>query len=106
LYFYIKTTNFNFFNENNINYRRRRLIGSALAEKLLQNSDNFVIIVDNLTTGEIGKLPDAPKERMQFINCDVNNYRDIAGVMLSYHFDYVFHYAAIVGVRRTQQHPG
>jgi len=35
----------------------------------------------------------------------VNNYRDIAGVMLSYHFDYVFHYAAIVGVRRTQQHP-
>lgn len=80
-------------------------IGSALAEKLLQNSDNFVIIVDNLTTGEIGKLPDAPKERMQFINCDVNNYRDIAGVMLSYHFDYVFHYAAIVGVRRTQQHP-
>jgi len=35
--------------------------------KLLQNSDNFVIIVDNLTTGEIGKLPDAPKERMQLL---------------------------------------
>ncbi|MFA5781013.1 MAG: NAD-dependent epimerase/dehydratase family protein [Bacteroidales bacterium] len=80
-------------------------IGSALAEKLLQNTDNFVVIVDNLTTGEIGKLPDAPKKRMQFVNCDVNNYKNIAGVMLSYHFDYVFHYAALMGVRRTQQHP-
>ncbi len=80
-------------------------IGSALAEKLLQDLDNFVVIVDNLTTGEIGKLPDAPKKRMQFVDCDVNNYKNIAGVMLSYHFDYVFHYAALMGVRRTQQHP-
>jgi UDP-glucose 4-epimerase len=80
-------------------------IGSALAEKLLQNTDNFIVIVDNLTTGEISKLPDAPDGRMQFVNCDVNNYRDIAGVMLSHHFDYVFHYAAIVGVSRTQQYP-
>lgn len=80
-------------------------IGSALAEKLLQDTDNFVVIVDNLATGEIGKLPDAPKKHMQFINCDVNNYRNIAEVMLSFHFDYIFHYAALMGVRRTQQHP-
>lgn len=80
-------------------------IGSALAEKLLQDPGNFVVIVDNLSTGDIKKLPVAPKERMHFIKCDVNNYRDIASVMLNYHFDYVFHYAALVGVQRTQQHP-
>jgi UDP-glucuronate decarboxylase len=80
-------------------------IGSALAEKLLQDSENFIIIVDNLSTGELIKLPVAPKERLHFIKCDVNNYRDIASVMLNYHFDYVFHYAAMVGVHRTQQHP-
>ena len=80
-------------------------IGSALAEKLLRDTDNFVVIVDDLNTGEIRKLPDATPKRMQFIKCDVNNYRDIAEVMLSFHFDYVFHYAALVGVHRTQQHP-
>jgi UDP-glucuronate decarboxylase len=80
-------------------------IGSALAEKLLDNQDNFVVIVDNLSTGEIKKIPVAPKERLRFVKCDVNNYRDIASVMHNYHFDYVFHYAALVGVKRTQQHP-
>ncbi|NTW31908.1 MAG: NAD-dependent epimerase/dehydratase family protein [Bacteroidetes bacterium] len=80
-------------------------IGSALAEKLLQDPENYIVVVDNLTTGEIKKLPVAPKDRMRFIKCDVNNYRDISPVMLSFHFDYVFHYAALVGVQRTQQHP-
>lgn len=80
-------------------------IGSALAEKLLLDTDNFIVIVDNLSTGDIRKVPVAPKERMRFIKCDVNNYRDIAEVMLAFHFDFVFHYAAMVGVKRTQQHP-
>jgi len=80
-------------------------IGSALAEKLLQDPQNYIVIVDNLTTGDIRKIPIASKDKMRFIKCDVNNYRDIASVMLSFHFDYIFHYAAMVGVQRTQQHP-
>ena len=80
-------------------------VGSALAEKLLQSPENFIVIVDDLTTGDLRKLPVASKERMRFIKCDVNNYRDIAIVMVSFHFDYVFHYAAMVGVQRTQQYP-
>ncbi len=79
-------------------------VGSALAEKLLLDPENFIVIVDDLSTGEIRKLP-AANDRMRFIKCDVNNYRDIAEVMLSFHFDYVFHYAAMVGVHRTQMHP-
>ena len=80
-------------------------IGSSLAEKLLQNSDNFIVIVDNLVTGDIRNIPSAPKSRLRFIKCDVNNYKDISSVMISFHFDYVFHYAALVGVHRTQQNP-
>jgi len=80
-------------------------IGSALAEKLLSDPDNFLVIVDNLTTGEVRNIPVVPKTKMQFIKCDVNNYQDIAGVMVSFRFDYVFHYAAMVGVNRTQQNP-
>ena len=80
-------------------------IGSALAEKLISNPDNYVVIVDNLSTGHIGKLPNLPKTNWRFIKCDVNDYTEIAPVMTTYQFDYVFHFAAVVGVLRTQQYP-
>ena len=80
-------------------------IWSALAEKLISNPDNYVVIVDNLSTGNIGKLPNLPKTNWRFIKCDVNDYTEIAPVMTTYQFDYVFHFAAVVGVLRTQQYP-
>lgn len=80
-------------------------IGSCLADKLIQNPDNFVVIIDNLSTGRLYNLPKAPKVNWIFIKVNVNDYRDIAEVMHSFKFDYVFHYAAMVGVKRTQENP-
>ncbi len=82
-------------------------IGSALAERLMRDQENYVVIVDNLSTGHLGKIPslDSRPGMWKFIKCDVNEYRDIAEIMLSYKFDYVFHYAAVVGVQRTQENP-
>ncbi len=80
-------------------------IGSDLAEKLIEDKENFVVLVDDLSTGNLEKLPKQPKDNWRFIKCNVNNYRDISEIMLSFHFDYVFHYAATVGVQRTQNHP-
>jgi UDP-glucuronate decarboxylase len=80
-------------------------IGSCLAEKLISDPENFVVIVDDLSTGDFNKLPDPAKENWRFVKCDVNNYRDIAEVMLANHFEYVFHYAAFVGVKQTQTFP-
>jgi UDP-glucuronate decarboxylase len=80
-------------------------VGSALVEKLLTNPDNYVVIVDNLTTGYLSKLPSSDSTNWKFIKSDVNNVNDISTVMLSYNFDYVFHFAAVVGVIRTQEHP-
>ncbi|MFP4065071.1 MAG: NAD-dependent epimerase/dehydratase family protein, partial [Bacteroidales bacterium] len=77
-------------------------IGSSLAEKLISDPDNYVVLVDDLSTGALEKLPQQPKDNWRFVKCDVNNYRDIAEVMLANHFDYVFHYAAFVGVKQTQ----
>lgn len=79
-------------------------IGSALAEKLAQDEHNLVVVVDDLSTGMIEKLPEG-FDNLRFIKCDVNDYKDIVEVMLSYQFNYVFHYAAVVGVQRTQLHP-
>ncbi|HAZ02200.1 MAG TPA: epimerase [Marinilabiliales bacterium] len=80
-------------------------IGSAIAEKLILNKENYVVIVDNLSTGDAGKLPTLSKDNWRFIKCDVNDYTEIAPIMTSYMFDFVFHFAAVVGVQRTQENP-
>lgn len=80
-------------------------VGSALIEKLLENPNNYVVIVDNLSTGYLSKLPSKDSSNWKFIKADVNHINDISTVMLSYNFDYVFHFAAVVGVIRTQENP-
>jgi len=80
-------------------------VGGALARKLVENPNYFVIIVDNLSTGSKSKLPSKEFSNWSFINCDVNNYTSISEIMLVNQFDYVFHYAAVVGVNRTQENP-
>lgn len=80
-------------------------VGGALAKRLVQNPDYHVVIADNLSTGNKSKLPSKEYDNWEFVYCDVNNYRDISELMLSYKFDYVFHYAAVVGVKRTQENP-
>ncbi|HCW08313.1 MAG TPA: epimerase [Cytophagales bacterium] len=78
-------------------------IGSSLAERLLKTGNYFVVLVDNLLTGSLQKIPS--HNNCRFIKCDVNNYNDISAIMTSYQFDYVFHYAAVVGVKRTIEIP-
>lgn len=80
-------------------------VGSALVEKLIMNENNFVVIVDNLSTGQISKLPKDYEERWDFIKADVNNFLEISSIMVAHKFDYVFHFAAVVGVVRTQENP-
>ena len=80
-------------------------VGGSLANYLSQNPQHSIVIFDNLLTGSVDKLPSKNLSNWKFIRGDVNNYRDIAAVMLAYQFDYVFHYAAVVGVKRTLDNP-
>ena len=80
-------------------------VGSSLAEFLTNDISNEIVIFDNLLTGSINKLPSTEKNNWKFIKGDVNNYKDISAVMTSTIFDYVFHYAAVVGVKRTIDNP-
>ena len=79
-------------------------IGSALTAKLLEDEKTQVTVVDDLSTGSISKL-DLSKPGLRFINANANSRQDMTEVMLSGSFDYVFHYAALVGVKRTQDNP-
>jgi UDP-glucose 4-epimerase len=78
-------------------------IPSSLADALLKRPDTEVVLVDNFLTGRKENIPDHP--RCRFIKNNVNNYNDIAPVFLAFPFDYVFHYAAVVGVKRTLENP-
>lgn len=80
-------------------------VASALAGKLAENPEHYVVIVDNLLTGSQDKIPTSPHNNIRFIRCDVNNYVDLSTVMMSHKFSYVFHYAAVVGVQRTLENP-
>jgi len=80
-------------------------IGSSLAERLLALGKYKVILVDNLLTGDKRRLPKVKTPNWRFIKADVNHFKDISSVMLAYKFDYVFHYAAVVGVQRTLENP-
>ena len=80
-------------------------IASALAAALADDPENEVIIVDNFETGLQRNIPQHPKNPVRFIKCDVNEYRDISEVFFAHRFDYVFHYAALVGVQRTLKNP-
>lgn len=79
-------------------------IGSSLADRLTQNQNNCVFVLDNLITGDINKLPTG-RENLFFIKGDVNCYNDVSAVILSNKFDYIFHLAALVGVKRTIDNP-
>ncbi|MDG2370734.1 MAG: NAD-dependent epimerase/dehydratase family protein [Flavobacteriales bacterium] len=80
-------------------------VGGALARKLVENQNYYVVIVDDLSTGSKEKLPSDKFSNWEFVYCDVNKYKEISEIMLVNKFDFVFHYAAVVGVKRTQDNP-
>ena len=80
-------------------------IGSRLAQSLAENPSNYIVIVDNLLTGSEAKLPVTQHSNVKFIRADVNDFQDISSIFHAFSFDYVFHYAAMVGVKRTLANP-
>lgn len=80
-------------------------VASCLAQKLADNPENSIIIVDNLLTGSEHKLPVSVYNNVRFIKADVNDLTEISSIFHAFRFDYVFHYAAVVGVKRTIANP-
>jgi len=80
-------------------------IPSSLAKRLIQDQQNYVVGIDNFLTGTSLNLPSRPNRNFSFIKADANNYHDLSAIMLANRFDFVFHYAAIVGVKRTLENP-
>jgi UDP-glucose 4-epimerase len=79
-------------------------VGSAMAARLADDPNNQIVVVDNLLTGKSANIP-VGFSNVSFIKCDVNDFNDISAIFFANSFDYVFHYAAMVGVQRTLENP-
>lgn len=79
-------------------------IGSYLALSLLKKKYK-VIGIDNFLTGKKKKLPDKNYKNFKFFYGDVNDEKNISKIFKSFKIKYVFHFAAIVGVKRTLKYP-
>lgn len=80
-------------------------IGSHLAETLL-NLGADVIVFDNFLTGKEENLENSQKfKSFQLIKGDVNKWPEIKKVFENHKIDFIFHLAALVGVKRTLENP-
>jgi len=80
-------------------------VGSYLCDELL-NQEARVIALDNLFTGSEDNLVVAKKQNdFLFIKGDANNYKFLHSVFSEHKIDYIFHYAAILGVKRVMEEP-
>ena len=77
-------------------------IPSHLIDALLENNHE-VTSIDNFVTGKKDNL--SKKENHTFIKADVNNLNEIEPILRKGNFEYIFHYAALVGVQRTLNNP-
>ena len=78
-------------------------IPSSLVDALLSTDKYFIVGVDNFLTGKKSHV--IIHQNYKFIKGDVNDFNSISSIMLHFDFDYVFHYAAVVGVNRTIENP-
>ncbi len=64
-------------------------IGSHLSEKLLINGENKLFLLDNLLTGSVKNIEHLDKDKVVFIEHDVQDHIEIDEKI-----DYVFHFAS------------
>ncbi len=78
-------------------------IASSLIDQLLVSGEYKVIGIDNYLSGDAENIMKHPD--YTFIRADANDFQDVCTIMPRFEIDYVFHYAAVVGVKRTLENP-
>jgi len=80
-------------------------IGSWLCEKLIERG-NFAICFDNFSTGSKDNLKNILNHKnFKLINGDILDVQNLKKAISENSIDIVFHFAAVVGVKRTLENP-
>ncbi len=81
-------------------------VGSHLVDRLLELGAGKVVVLDNLMTGKRENVEQhAADARFTFIHGDANHRGTLETVFLVHQPEYVFHLAALVGVKRVEEQP-
>jgi UDP-glucose 4-epimerase len=85
-------------------------IGSHIVKEILEKSDDRVTIVDNLSTGSIGRIETLKKiakdeRRIHFIKADLADFALIEDIFKRENFDAVVHFAASIVVPESVKKP-
>ena len=75
-------------------------IGSHLSEKLLINGENKLFLLDNLLTGSVKNIEHLDKDKVVFIEHDVQDHIEIDEKI-----DYVLHFASAASPVAYTEHP-
>lgn len=80
-------------------------LGSHMCDLVLANGAQ-VVCVDDLSNGKLSNITHLrSNEKFRFYKCDVNDYGQVSKIFKKEKPDYVMHYAAMVGVKRTSERP-
>ena len=77
-------------------------IGSNLAKALVKEEDNKVVVVDDLSMGQIENLEGLD---LRFIEHDVTDKKFMHHLLREYKFDYIFFLAAVASVADSVERP-
>ena len=79
-------------------------IGASLVERLIKNKDNHIYIIDNFSKKNDNKnlLNLIKNKNVKLIQKDLNQISDYLKI---YDFDYIYHFAAILGVQKVINNP-
>lgn len=81
-------------------------VGSHLVDRLLELGAGSVVVLDNLLTGKRENVDHHEADgRFVFIHGDANDRATLQTVFLTHRPQYVFHLAALVGVKRVEEQP-
>ena len=75
-------------------------IGSHTSLALI-DAGHKVTIIDNLSTGNINLIP----KEAHFINCNINNVKNITEILRKKKFDALLHFAGFIKVEESVQNP-
>ena len=78
-------------------------IGSSLVNRLTNNNDNNVLVLDDLSMGNLDNLVE--KENLKIIIGSVNDDNLLENIFQTNQFDYIFHLAAIASVADSIERP-
>jgi len=85
-------------------------IGSHIVKQLAYESNYYVTVLDNLSTGHQATIDTLSsmfdkKERFKFIEADLSDFENIAQILKEEKFDAILHFAASIVVPESVQNP-